>query len=187
MKGMKEQDDKPLRRDGLDRLLDRATAAAAEDNPAAPSDTPAGTDPAPQDEEPAAPSEEKQAAGRKEQARKALQELISLDEETPTEGDRVTLRTVLGGDILAGPWFRRQVGYVVLLVVLSILYVGNRYACQREEIRREDLADTLTDRKFKVLTISSELTEFSMRSNVEENVPDTTLRTSVESSYYLPN
>ena len=58
---------------------------------------------------------------------------------------------------------------------------------QREEIRREDLADSLVDRKFKYLTISSELTEFSMRSNVEDNVSDTTLRTSVESSYYLPN
>ncbi len=132
--------------------------------------------------------EERREAARDERARKALRQLINLDEEeNERTEERVSLRTILGGDILGSTWFRRQVGYVILIVVLAILYVSNRYACQREEIRREDLADTLTDRKFKVLTISSELTEFSMRSNVEENVPDTTLRTSVESSYYLPN
>ena len=57
---------------------------------------------------------------------------------------------------------------------------------QREEIRREDLSKQLNDRKFKALTISSELTEYSMRSSVEENLSDTTLRTSTKSSYYLP-
>lgn len=69
---------------------------------------------------------------------------------------------------------------------MAIIYISNRYAYQREEIRREDLSKQLNDRKFKALTISSELTEYSMRSSVEENLSDTTLRTSTKSSYYLP-
>lgn len=72
-----------------------------------------------------------------------------------------------------------------MLTIMAIIYVSNRYACQREEIRREDLSKELIDKQFKALTISSELTEFSMRSNVEENLVDTTLQISTSSSYYL--
>ena len=93
---------------------------------------------------------------------------------------------LLGGDIFGSKRFRRQIGYFILLCVLAIIYISNRYAYQREEIRREDLSKQLNDRKFKALTISSELTEYSMRSSVEENLSDTTLRTSTKSSYYLP-
>ena len=124
----------------------------------------------------------KQESERDEKARKAFRKLTDLDEEGESG---MSLRTILGGDILAGRWFRRQIAYVLLLAVLAIIYVSNRYACQREEIRRDDLADTLVDRKFKALTISSRLTEFSMRSNVEENLSDTTLKTSMKSSYYV--
>lgn len=121
---------------------------------------------------------------RERKARRAFKRLTDLDEEGEAD---MSLRAILGGDILGGRWFRKQLRYVALLVVLSIIYVSNRYAFQHEEIRREDLADTLIDRKYKVLTISSQLTEFSMRSNIEENLTDTTLKTSTESSYYLNN
>lgn len=127
---------------------------------------------------------EKMESERDRKARKAFRKLTDLDEEGEAG---MSLRAILGGDILGGRWFRRQLGYVALLVVLAIIYVSNRYACQREEIRRDDLADTLIDRKYKALTISSRLTEFSMRSNVEENLTDTTLKTSTKSSYYLNN
>ena len=70
---------------------------------------------------------------RDEKARKAFRKLTDLDEEGESG---MSLRTILGGDILAGRWFRRQIAYVLLLAVLAIIYVSNRYACQREEIRR---------------------------------------------------
>lgn len=124
----------------------------------------------------------KQESERDAKAREAFRQLTAIDEEGEPG---MSLRTILGGDILGGRWFRRQIGYVMLLAVLAIIYVSNRYACQREEIRRDDLADTLVDRKFKALTISSRLTEYSMRSNVEEHLSDTTLKTSTKSSYYL--
>lgn len=170
---MKGQDETPAQSDAMERLLERAAQPESEavaDGPDAPAAEPSAS----------APSGD-------EKTREAFRQLTDLDEEENDEERRMTFRTIMGGDVLGSHWFRRQMGYVLLLVVLAVLYVSNRYACQREEIRREDLADSLVDRKFKYLTISSELTEFSMRSNVEDNVSDTTLRTSVESSYYLPN
>ena len=118
---------------------------------------------------------------KKERARRAFRHFADEDEDFD-----ISLRSLLGGDIFGSKRFRRQIGYFILLCVLAIIYISNRYAFQREEIRREDLSKQLNDRKFKALTISSELTEYSMRSSVEENLSDTTLRTSTKSSYYLP-
>lgn len=118
---------------------------------------------------------------KKERARRAFRHFADEDEDFD-----ISLRSLLGGDIFGSKRFRRQIGYFILLCVLAIIYISNRYAYQREEIRREDLSKQLNDRKFKALTISSELTEYSMRSSVEENLSDTTLRTSTKSSYYLP-
>lgn len=118
---------------------------------------------------------------KKERARRAFRHFADEDEDFD-----ISLRSLLGGDIFGSKRFRRQIGYFILLCALAIIYISNRYAYQREEIRREDLSKQLNDRKFKALTISSELTEYSMRSSVEENLSDTTLRTSTKSSYYLP-
>lgn len=121
---------------------------------------------------------------KEERARKAFRRFTDIENEGE-EGMKVNLRSIFGGDMFASPTFRRNILYLLLLAVMAILYVANRYAFQREEIRREQLSKDLTDRKFKTLTIASELTEFSMRSNVEENLPDSTLRTSTKSSFHL--
>lgn len=119
---------------------------------------------------------------REEQARKSFRQFISDDDgESP-----LTLRSILGGDMFGGRRFRRQMWYFLMVCVMAVIYVANRYACQKAEIRREELSAQLQDRKFKALTAAAELTEFSMRSNVEENLPDSTLHTSTRAAYNLP-
>lgn len=117
-----------------------------------------------------------------EKAAKALKELVS---EEDGERANVSLRTILGGDILAGPWFRRQFWYIVMLIAMSIFYVSNRYYCQREMIVGTRLADTLLDRRYKALTLSSQLKEMTRRSAVEKHLNDTALKTSMEPLYLL--
>lgn len=116
-------------------------------------------------------------------ARETLRRLTDIDDES---GQRLTLRGILGGDIFSSPSFRRQLWYILMLCVMAIVYVSNRYGCQREIIRGEELREQLIDRKFKALTIAAELTESTMRGNIEESLPDTTLHPSSESVYYLP-
>lgn len=161
----------------LDELLKRATSEATAENT---------TDTAIEDENSATatkkiPSAEEQIHNeREERARQAFKQLVDID-----DGSNISLRSILGGDILGGKTFRKQIWFLLMLTIMAIIYVSNRYACQREEIRRVDLSKELIDKQFKALTISSELTEFSMRSNVEENLVDTTLQISTSSSYYL--
>lgn len=98
----------------------------------------------------------------------------------------LSMRTILGGDILGGRWFRKQFWFIVMVVVMCIIYVSNRYYCQQEMIEGTRLADTLKDRHIKVLTIESALKEQTRRSNVEQHLQDTTLKPSTDRIYTLP-
>ncbi|MGN1353711.1 MAG: FtsL-like putative cell division protein [Alloprevotella sp.] len=129
-------------------------------------------------------SDETAIKQHEEQAKKIFKKLTDIDDEGETTGD-LSIKAILGGDFFTRKRFKRQIGMIVLLCVLAIIYVSNRYAYQREEIRRDQLARELNDRKFKALTIAGELTEYSMRSHIEENLPDSTLKTSTKASYYI--
>ena len=72
--------------------------------------------------------------------------------------------------ILAAEFFRRQVKLLVLVMVLVIFYINNRYECQQQMIRIEELKKDLTDIKYDALTRSSELMEHSRQSRIEEYI-----------------
>lgn len=120
-------------------------------------------------------AKDKKRAEEDKRARKALKDL-TRDEDGQVRNN-VSLRSILGGDILAGGWFRRQFWYIVMLVIMAIIYVSNRYYCQQEMITAAHLADTLADRRYKALTISSQIKEMTRRSVIEKQLPDTTLKT----------
>ncbi|MBQ7634362.1 MAG: hypothetical protein IJS89_02185 [Bacteroidaceae bacterium] len=115
-------------------------------------------------------------------AERALRDLIDIDNE---QRSRITWRSVLGGDVLAGGFFRRYVFFILLMVVLLVVYVSNRYACQQEFIEQTHLLDTLQDRRWKLLTITSEIKEKTRRSFVEDHLGDSTLGTSTQPLYQL--
>ena len=83
---------------------------------------------------------------------------------------RTAWRGIIGGDILATEFFRRQVKLLVLVMVLVIFYINNRYECQQQMIRIEELKKDLTDIKYDALTRSSELMEHSRQSRIEEYI-----------------
>ncbi len=165
----------------LDMLLSRAESEApTDDDPAADTDTAARPRKARRQKAATKTQPKKDDKAEKQSLLKQLTSLDDEDDDTP-----LTLRSILGGDILGHRAFRRQLLYIAMLCAMAIVYVANRYACQRETIRREELANRLADRKFKALTIAAELTEFSMSTNILENLPDTTLQTPVQPGYNL--
>lgn len=133
----------------------------------------------PSPEEHECPTEE---AGSTRETIKALKKFAAEDDEAPVN---FTWRSVLGGEILAGGWLRKQFGMIVLITVCTIVYISNRYSCQQEMITAGDLVDTLLDRKYKALTCSSELLEKTLRSNVEEGLADSTIQTSTTPHYSI--
>lgn len=125
-----------------------------------------------------APDQETSEDKDTESVLKAIRNLTA-DEDTPqqTAHSKITLASILGGDILGGKWFRRQFWYIVMVVVFVIIYVSNRYSCQQEMIQTKMLTDTLLDRRYKALTRSSQLKEKMRRSVIEGSLADTSLQT----------
>ena len=56
-----------------------------------------------------------------------------------------SLKSILGGDILATDFFRRQTKLLVLIMVLIIFYIHNRYASQQQQIEIDKLKKELID------------------------------------------
>ena len=118
--------------------------------------------------------------------RAALRKFTEVD----TDPDRVnvSLRSILGGDILAGAWFRRQFFFILMLVAFVIVYVSNRYASQQELLEIDALQKQRIDEQYRALTRSSELMELTRRSSVENylrTTNDSTLQTATVPPYTL--
>ena len=96
-----------------------------------------------------------------------------------------SLKSILGGDILATDFFRRQTKLLVLIMVLIIFYIHNRYAKQQIEI--DKLKKELIDIKYDALTRSSELMEKSRQSRIEDYIStkESDLQTSTHPPYLI--
>ena len=107
--------------------------------------------------------------------------------EEKKEKKNTTLKSIIGGDILANDFFRRQMGLLVLIMVLVLFYIHNRYACQQQIIAIDRMKKELTNMKYNALTRSSELTEKSRQSKIEEYVSKekSTLQTSTNPPYLI--
>lgn len=99
---------------------------------------------------------------------------------------RTSLKNIIGGDILATD-FRRQTRLLVLIMVLILFYIHNRYACQQQMIEIDKLKKELIDIKYDALTRSSELMERSRQSRIEEYIAtkESDLQTSTNPPYLI--
>ena len=97
-------------------------------------------------------------------------------------------RSIVGGDILAADFLRRQTRLLVLIMLLTVFYIHNRYACQQQMLELDRLKKELIDMKYDALTRSSELMEKSRQSNIEQyiNANGSTLQTSTHPPYLVP-
>ena len=95
---------------------------------------------------------------------KELKRKVSEDEQTPVGA--LTLRKILGGDILSAVPVRRQVWLILLVVFFTVIYVAFRYQCQQDMIKISQLESELKDAKYRALSSSSTLTERCRESHV---------------------
>ena len=122
--------------------------------------------------QPTAPGEATPAGGEAPQpdADEKLAEAIreSAREDDPKPSPTLTLRKILGGDILNAQLVRSQIWLVVLIVLFTIVYVAFRYQCQQDMIAIDRLETELKDAKYKALSSSSTLTERCRESHILE-------------------
>ena len=80
-------------------------------------------------------ADEADADNNRTNAQKAIEALRDDDEE----GSGVTLKAVLGGDIFSVSWLRRNLPFFILIMIMLVLYITNRYSAQKEMIRIDNL------------------------------------------------
>ena len=82
----------------------------------------------------------------------------------------MSLREILGGDYLLGSFLRKNIWFILLLVVLGIIYISNRYGAQQEILEEENLRHELVEKKNYALTQYAELTMKSRQSSIERKL-----------------
>ena len=114
------------------------------------------------------------------------EEAVNKKAEEGKKKKRTSLKSILGGDILATDFFRRQTKLLVLIMVFIIFYIHNRYASQ-QQIEIDRLKKELIDIKYDALTRSSELMEKSRQSRIEEYISnkESDLQTSTNPPYLI--
>ena len=128
------------------------------------------------------PTEEKQL----EQAIDKIKSSVREAEVRPAAS--MTLKKILGGDILTAGLVRSQLWLFVLIVGFTIVYVAFRYQCQQDMIAIDKLERELKDAKYKALASSSALTERCRESHVLDllrNNKDSVLHISDQPPYII--
>lgn len=120
----------------------------------------------------------------------SLKEVIqeqAIEDEAPLSSN-LSLRKILGGDILNTAIIRRQIWLFVLITFFFIIYISNRYSCQQDIIEIDRLQKELLDAKYKALSSNSQLTEKSRESNVLEMLKsnnDSTIKIASQPPYII--
>ena len=95
---------------------------------------------------------------------KEIKQNVSEDDNMPV--GTLTLRKILGGDILSADLVRRNIWPLVLVVFFTVVYVAIRYQCQQDMIQIDKMESDLKDAKYRALSSSSTLTERCRESQV---------------------
>ena len=101
-----------------------------------------------------------------EQIESAIKIIKERAREDDSKSSSLSLREILGGDILTTQVVRSQVWLLVIIVGFVIAYVAFRYQCQQDFIAIDKMEKELKDAKYRALTTSSTLTEKSRESRV---------------------
>ena len=91
-----------------------------------------------------------------------------MPQEQKKKKNKRSLKSIVDGDMLLSPFLHRQLGLLLLIAALIIVYVSNRYAFQHEQLEIQHLRSQLNDMKYEALARSSELMEKSRESNIQK-------------------
>lgn len=100
---------------------------------------------------------------------------------------RKNIMHVLSGTILTEDFFLKNTRFMLVVFVIVVLYISNRYSCIAKKSEIESLKIEMKDVKYESLTISSELTSVSRQTRVQSLVEDNGLglRAPTEPAYKI--
>lgn len=105
-----------------------------------------------------------------EQSRTSTEKAPAKESTPTTAGKKLSIKNIFLGDFLINDFLRRQAKLLLLITIYTVIYISNRYSVQQEMIEIDKLKKELMDIKYDALTRSSELTERTRQSRIEEYV-----------------
>lgn len=109
---------------------------------------------------------------------KTIEDVIAREaKEEQDTSSPFSLSKTLGGVIVARA-IQRQIWLVLLVCAFLILYINNRYVCQKRLVEIASVEKKIVEARYKAIVCSSMLTEKSRESNVMKllnNYGDSTL------------
>lgn len=171
---------------GETAAAEEPATAAAEPTPAAAEPTPAADKPTEETKTATAPETEDDDTDGAPSLRTIIRQQAIEDELPLTKN--VTLGKILGGEMLNTRFLRQQIWVIVLVALFIIVYISNRYKCQKNLIKISNLQCELEDAKYRALSSSSDLTQQTRESKVLErlhNDKDSTLHIPTQPPYII--
>ncbi len=113
---------------------------------------------------PAPPTEEEEKGGS------LWQQMKERATEDDTQGNRrnLTLRQIIGGEILITEVVRKQIWVVIVVTIFIFIYIAQGYAYKKLLLDIDRCTTELRDAKYRALSIESDLTEKTRESKVME-------------------
>lgn len=136
-------------------------------------------------DEPKAQEKQEKRTKHKRKKRNLRSLLIDPDEQ---ETETYNLKDLMSNLTIDGMWFKRHIGFLLLIVAGMIVYITNGYQAQHEMIEEGRLIEELKDWRYRSMTIHSRLTSLSRQSQIEETLHmrgDTTLVVGTQAPYEL--
>lgn len=88
------------------------------------------------------------------------------EEDSPITKNNLSLKKILGGDILMAAAVRKQIWLLLLVAAFLIAYIAEGYSYKKYILEIDKLTKTLEDAKYKALSSKSDLTEKTRESKV---------------------
>ena len=101
---------------------------------------------------------------------KQVIEKRATEDESPRSRSQSLKEVLLFGDLFNREVIRNQIWLILLVTFFTIIYISNRYSCQKDLIEIDQLQKELQEAKYKSLSVSSQLTEKCRESHVLEQL-----------------
>ncbi|NDV68700.1 FtsL-like putative cell division protein [Dysgonomonas sp. 25] len=75
---------------------------------------------------------------------------------------------IVGGSVLAEDFVTKNIRFIIVIFVILVFYISNRYSCIEKQSKIESLQRELKDAKYESLTISAKLISVSRETRVNE-------------------
>lgn len=101
----------------------------------------------------------------------SLSEIIreqATEEDSPLTKNNLSLKKILGGDMLVAEVVRKQIWLILLITLFLIIYIAQGYSYRKYVLEIDRLTVQLKDAKYKALSTKSELTERTRESKILE-------------------